>query len=135
MIFISYCWRDSDSVRPYVQLLEDLGLELWIDYKGLTLQSAIEPQIAFAIKQADSFLLFDSDYARASSWVRFEVELARLFCIPTNAVSYSGLIRRAACSLEDCARVRVLPPNLFVNAGGFDRVLTSRSQGEEFPSR
>ena len=88
MIFISYCWHDSDFVRPYAQMLESLGHELWIDYKRLELDLEIEPQLASAIRKADTFLLIDSDKSRASDWVQFELELARLLRKPTHTIPH-----------------------------------------------
>jgi hypothetical protein len=79
VIFVSYSWADSETVLSCVEHLKVMGCGIWIDFERLNLEDALAPQIIDGLRTCDSVLLFDSERARLSPWVSFELAGARNF--------------------------------------------------------
>lgn len=76
MVFISYSQKDKEIVKEIVTKLSKENIDVWIDYESLNLEKPIKPQLIFAIKSADKFILFDTTNSRESIWVKFELKAA-----------------------------------------------------------
>lgn len=72
-VFISYASRDRSEVLRRVQLLEALGIKYFQDLLSLDPGQRWEKEVYRAIDNADLFLLFWSNAARDSAWVRKEI--------------------------------------------------------------
>jgi hypothetical protein len=89
MIFICYSWADALFVRNLMQILDERGQHVWIDYTQLNLDQPLEPQLEQAICTADLFLFVDSTSARISRWVQFELSLASKILHSTQIIHIS----------------------------------------------
>jgi hypothetical protein len=76
MAFISYASRDRDEVLRRVQMLSPLGIRYFQDVLDLDPGDRWEAKLYEHIDQCDLFLLFWSSAAKASEWVKREVEYA-----------------------------------------------------------
>ncbi len=98
MIFVSYSWRDTQFVRPFVQNLHSAGVDTWIDYQHLDLSQDIQSQLQRAISGCRIMVLFGSRHALSSWWVQYEQKIAlnlekRRMIVPVSEVV---LIRQPA---------------------------------------
>ena len=74
--FISYSSRDRDEVLARVQMLPINGIDYFQDVMALEPGDRWERRIEAGIDRCDLFLLFWSEHAKDSSWVKREVEHA-----------------------------------------------------------
>jgi hypothetical protein len=88
--FVSYARNDVDMVMPIVQDIDYLDYHLWWD-EGIP--GAIEwlPHLEEKIKQAKYLLLFLSNLAVVSTYVQWEVEIARQNQKPILAIRLDGI--------------------------------------------
>jgi hypothetical protein len=82
MIFLSYSWADAGVARALYSKIATSAKAAWIDYYELDLRRAIEPQLVDAVARATAVVLIDSNAARRSHWVEFELSLARRAGVP-----------------------------------------------------
>src|ERR1044071_9096624 len=75
-VFISYSRRESPFVDVLLGVLEDEGLEVWVDYHSLVPAKPWLDQILKGIRQADVFLLVVSKDSMLSENVRSEYQYA-----------------------------------------------------------
>ena len=71
--FVSYSSDDRQKVLPRVQMLEALGIRFFQDLLSLDSGERWEPELERQIDTCDLFLLFWSENAKSSEWVRREV--------------------------------------------------------------
>jgi TIR domain len=75
-IFISYSWKDQDTVLAFRNALVERGFTVWMDvdivYPGLHIAKAIEE----GLHASDYYVVFISESSAASNWVRREISLA-----------------------------------------------------------
>lgn len=82
MIFVSYSWVDASYVRILERGLLESRVSLWVDYRRITPDLPIEPQIWHAIERSQAVIFLDSGRARSSRWVRLERRIAREYSKP-----------------------------------------------------
>ena len=75
-IFISYSRNDKDDVMPYVTLMRQNGLDVWMDESSINASAEWAGQIVNAITACDVFVLFLSETSVESENVRKEIGLA-----------------------------------------------------------
>jgi hypothetical protein len=75
-VFVSYAWSDRAEVGRRVQMLDILGIRYFQDLLDLKPGERWEQQLYRRIDEADLFLLFWSNAARQSKWVRLETQYA-----------------------------------------------------------
>jgi TIR domain/Pentapeptide repeats (8 copies) len=76
-VFISYASEDFAFVQKLRDALQQEGVWCWFAPDALRGGDFFKERIDQAIKQCDKLLVIFSKSARASTWVRYEVELAR----------------------------------------------------------
>lgn len=81
-VFVSYSWHDAAHAHRLANLLLTAGHAVWIDHEGLDLIRPLAPQLRNAIRQADLFVLVQSEHSESSGWVSYERTCARAFCKP-----------------------------------------------------
>ena len=74
-IFISYAHSDAERVRPFFEILESNNFRYWYD-QGLPSGEDFSSQIARHIKCAVQFIIFLSENAQNSNYVRNELHIA-----------------------------------------------------------
>jgi len=74
--FISYASADRDRVAPRVQMLRPFGIEYFLDALDLEPAERWEKKLYRHIDECDLFLLFWSNAARQSEWLRKETQHA-----------------------------------------------------------
>jgi hypothetical protein len=74
--FVSYASQDRDEVLRRVQMLSVTRLRYFQDVLDLEPGEVWSTELERAIREADLFLLFWSSSAKASTWVRKEVDFA-----------------------------------------------------------
>jgi hypothetical protein len=90
-IFISYSRRDQDFVQKLVKELENVGLNVWIDNKGLVPGTRNwEEAIREAIASSRIVIFVASPEARKSNYVQDEIAIAEMYSIPLIPVWASG---------------------------------------------
>lgn len=75
-VFVSYSHADKKLADAIARGLEERGLSVWIDSKGLRVGDSIITRIATAIAEGDFLLALVSAASRNSSWCRKEIALA-----------------------------------------------------------
>ena len=74
-VFVSYARADSDSVLPYLRLLQKKGCRIWYD-KGIRGGDNWMSTLALKIKGCSQYLLFSSEASTKSVWTAREVSKA-----------------------------------------------------------
>ena len=74
--FISYASKDRDKVLERVQMLTAVGVRYFQDVLDLEPGDRWSRRLEVGIDECDLFLLFWSGEAKASEWVRQEVDYA-----------------------------------------------------------
>lgn len=75
-VFVSYSHADKKLADAVARGLEERGLGVWIDSKGLRIGDSIITRIATAIAEGDFLLALVSAASRNSNWCRKEIALA-----------------------------------------------------------
>lgn len=74
--FVSYVRSDAQRVLPIVQLLNEAGIETWVDTKQLKAGVSWQEEINTAIREASGLIVFLSRESARSEWVIREITLA-----------------------------------------------------------
>jgi hypothetical protein len=74
--FVSYSSKDRQAVLERVQMLKPVGIDYFQDLLDLDPGDRWERKLYLSIAECDLFLLFWSSEAKASRWVRREVQYA-----------------------------------------------------------
>ena len=74
--FVSYSSKDRKAVLERVQMLKPLGIDYFQDLLDLDPGDRWERELYLSIAECDLFLLFWSSEAKASRWVRRELQYA-----------------------------------------------------------
>lgn len=88
MIFVSYSRQDYDVVKWVVKSLEAKGYHFYIDQEDLVAGN-FATQIADAIKNSEAVLLFYSQAAENSTWIKRESSYAHSFGKPIIVIRLS----------------------------------------------
>lgn len=75
-IFVSYSSKDRSFALKFVQELQDMGVNVWMDQLGIKLGENWDNAIEDALENSNTFLLFISPTAVASQNVQDEVHFA-----------------------------------------------------------
>jgi hypothetical protein len=75
-VFFSYARADYAHVLRISAMLKRLGIATWIDTECLDTRHAIESQLQQAIQRSKVLILLDTENARRSPWVAYEVGAA-----------------------------------------------------------
>jgi sulfatase maturation enzyme AslB (radical SAM superfamily) len=75
-VFISHSFQDREQVDDIVYLLEQTGINVWIDRRRIKYQQIV-PEIQFGIDQSRYFAFFLSSNTRASQWLEHEAKYFR----------------------------------------------------------
>lgn len=76
-VFISYSRRDLDIVNRLVEVMQRVGINIWIDREEIKAGKLWRTQIVQAIDTCDAFILMLSSSSAASENVRKEIDLAQ----------------------------------------------------------
>ena len=76
-VFISYSHVDKDFVKSLVKLLDKHKVPYFLDSKDITWGSSISEEIRQAFNNAEYLIVVISPASLKSSWVPFEIGLAR----------------------------------------------------------
>ena len=76
--FFSYSRQNADVAKLLVKKLPFDESHLWIDYECLNLKECLVSQIKDALSRCDMVYALSTEQALSSSWVKFEIEYARL---------------------------------------------------------
>jgi TIR domain len=71
--FVSYSYRDADSVMPIVEALADQGFKVWMDRMELLPGEDWSSSIANAVRDARVLLWFAGRHTATSSWMQEEL--------------------------------------------------------------
>ncbi|SMG31598.1 toll/interleukin-1 receptor domain-containing protein [Arenibacter troitsensis] len=78
-VFLSYRRKDSQFVRPIVNILKSLGVKIYIDYLDDTLPDKPSSETAAIlrsrIKASDKFILMATPNSSESKWIPWELGL------------------------------------------------------------
>lgn len=75
-VFISYSRHDADVVNKFVDRLEQEGIAVWIDRKGVECGDEFKEVITQAIKDSSVVLFFSSKFSNRSEWTEKEIGMA-----------------------------------------------------------
>lgn len=75
-IFISYSRTNRNVIDPFVQQLESLGYNVWIDRTGVYSGTRFKSVLVQAIEDSEILLFFSSKDANASPWTAKEIAIA-----------------------------------------------------------
>jgi len=76
-VFISYSRRDLDIINRLVEVMQRVGINIWIDREEIKAGKLWRTQIVQAIDTCDAFVLMLSSSSAASENVRKEIDLAQ----------------------------------------------------------
>ena len=75
-IFISYNWNDSEFVAQIEDLLKVAGAEVWVDKTFVLPGDQVSEHVSEALEWCTTMLLFWSEAASNSAWVKLELSAA-----------------------------------------------------------
>jgi TIR domain len=78
-VFISYAWKDEDTIKRIEKGLIALNLSVIRDKRDFSAGEMIDKEIKRAMSDVDTFLLFHSEHTDGKHWIEFERSLARKF--------------------------------------------------------
>lgn len=79
-VFLSHSHLDHDLIEPTINLLAGVGVNVYVDWKDLTLPAEVSSQTAHRLREklreAGHFLLLATENALRSRWVPWELGCA-----------------------------------------------------------
>jgi hypothetical protein len=85
-VFICYPRRTEPIAIELASILRSRGCSVWIDIERLEISREVKTQLISAIEMSSAFVLLVDDSSAESTWVSFEVEVARETLAPTRMV-------------------------------------------------
>lgn len=93
-IFLSYSHYDTNIVQHYAQAMKEYGIDYFYDRHALKAGDVFEEEIFNFIDSADKFILFWSDHAANSEYVRKEYLYAYKLAYPQKKKEESQIVFR-----------------------------------------
>lgn len=116
-IFLSYSHDDISIVQHYAQALKEQGVEYFFDRHNLGSGAVFEEEIFRFIDSADKFILFWSQNAQKSEFVRKEYQYACKYAYP-QASKEKATIAFRPLVIEPYA----MPPDDIISIYNFERI-------------
>jgi len=108
-VFISYSSKDDAFARKLVEKLEQIGVQVWIDYLELKVGDSLTEKISTAIDQCDYLAVILSSSSVSSKWVNLELAQAM-----TNELGGKNL-KVLPILIEDCEMPSFLKDKVYID--------------------
>ncbi len=124
-VFLSYSHKDETTVSRVAVLLKERGIDVWYDEWKLSVGSSLIHEIQEGIRQADFIVVFFSENAMASPWVREEYEASKI-----RQIESREKVKILPVRLDDCEFPLLMSSRLYADfrysfVSGFTSILKS----------